>query len=102
MKTDKEIKDLLFDTVLVMGVDFMEQPMRDFFEIGPDKEIADEEEWDRVYDIRKRMIVRSDPETYTIRVEFGPHDAETEAMLDAAEAVDNEVRERLGIEERKK
>lgn len=100
MKTDKEIKDMLFESVLVMGTDFMEQPMRDFYSIPED--IADEEEWDRVWDIRKRMIVRSDPKTYTIKVEFGPHDAETEAMLDAAEAVDNEIRNRLGIEERKK
>lgn len=100
MKSDDELKAILFESILVNGVDMMEQPMRDYFQVG--EEVDTNEEWDRLYDIRKRMIVRADRDAYTIHVEFGPHDAETEALLDAAEAADNEIRARLGIEERRK
>jgi hypothetical protein len=95
MKTEKELKLMLFNTIAVMGTDFMEQPSRDFFDFGPGKDIETQEEWDRMEEIRRRTIVRVDSDTYTIKVEFGPHDADTEALLDQAEAIDAEIIRRL-------
>lgn len=96
MKTEDEIRRLIFDRICLLGTDIMEVPFKDSFTFGPDEDddTNDEQEWDELYRVWRRTTVRTDYSTLTLKVEFD-HDPELDALIDQSIAIEDEMSRRM-------
>jgi hypothetical protein len=96
MKTEDELRRMIFDRICLLGIDIMEIPFRDTFSFGPseDDDTNDELEWNALYKVWRHTTVQTDYDTLTMKIEFD-HDPEVAELIETSIAIEDEMTKRF-------